>query len=170
MPQLSVPRVIRLSLSPSLSPLSPARKLHGSEKPKPKPKPKVLRQVSKIVRKSKSFTTIVLGRAGRVTQSNQQDALPLRSCKRRSCQACAATSVRQHPLPSTCTSLSRRPPTVVAQFWCVFRTIGKVRTIAKDSPSDGPIASGVLRQRLCRSYGGDLCICRIPLTHTGYYS
>ena len=72
LPQLSVPRVIRLSLSPSLCPLSPARKLFGSEKPKPKPKPKVLRQVSKLVRKSKSSTTIVLGRAGRVKQSNQR--------------------------------------------------------------------------------------------------
>ena len=29
---------------------------------------------------------------------------------------------------------------------------------------------GVSCTRVCRSYGGDLCICRIPLTHTGYYS
>merc|ERR1712176_902949 len=29
---------------------------------------------------------------------------------------------------------------------------------------------GVSCARVCRSYGGDLCIRRIPLTHTGYYS
>ena len=29
---------------------------------------------------------------------------------------------------------------------------------------------GVSCTRVCRSYGGDLSICRIPLTHTGYYS
>ena len=96
LPQLSVPRVIRLSLSPSLSPLSPARKLFGSEKPKPKPKPKVLLQVSKLVRKSKRYTTIVLGRAGRVKQSNQQDAVPTVPAKRCSCTSCAVASVRQH--------------------------------------------------------------------------
>ena len=108
LPQLSVPRVIRLSLSPSLSPLSPARKLFRSEKPKPKPKPKVLRQVSKLVRKSKRYTTIVLGRAGRVKQSNQQDALPLRSCKRRSCQSLCGSERAAASTSINCISISRR--------------------------------------------------------------
>ena len=36
----------------------------------------------------------------------------------------------------------------------MFRTVGKVRTIAKDPLGDGQIASGVLRQRLLVLFNG----------------